>query len=98
MSFATQSARRHFAGRNTLHPLERRMKIPWFHSFAWTQRKEAIKARLAHRHERTMLRKLERQDIENGMSPEQAHLRTVERQEKLHPTSLVSKVLGKIGL
>lgn len=96
MSFHTQSAQRRAFGKSHLTPKERYYHIPWYASEAWEAKKRAIRQRLKNRAERTLSRKLEREDIANGVSPEQARLRRVERETK--DKGVLARVLDKIGL
>ncbi len=85
MSFATQSAKRHAFGRSFLTQEEKNYGVPWYRAKAWTQKKDAIARRVERKIERATLRRLEREDLAKGITPEKAKARTLQREVVMNP-------------
>ena len=88
MSAHTQAMKRHSAGRSFLTLAEIAGRTPWYASRAWQFRKDAIARRVAKRVERATMRRLEREDLARGITPEMARLRSIEREKVAHPERL----------
>lgn len=94
MSASTQARKRHWAMRSLLTPVEVLTRTPYYRSDHAFRRHEAVARKVAFQSENATLRRLQREDLAKGVSPEVAQ-RNYERGIEAYKTSKLG-LLGKI--